>query len=549
MKADASSTGEPSQPVSAWAPLRRPIFLWIWLAMLVSNIGGWIQDTTSAWVMTTLTPSPLLVSLVSAVDQLPVLVLVMIAGALADIVDRRKFIVFAQVWMLIAAALLALLTYRGTLDPTSLLLLTFVIGVGSALAMPALSATTPELVPMEELPAAIALTSIGMNVARAIGPALGGAIIARAGPAVAYLLNALSFIGVIAVFLVWRRTAAQSTLPAERFMGAMRAGLRYTRDSPEFQGVLLRALSFFLFATASWSLLPLIAKVELGGGPGTYGILLGAVGVGAIAAALVLPSVRNRVSRGTQVFAATLLYSATMLALAWIRNEPILIVVMLISGAAWITVLSALQVSAQTTVPAWVRARALSVYIMVFSGGLFAGSAFWGWIAAQFGVPQALTAAAACAALAAIATVRIDLKGNDPKDLMPSAHWPQPVVVEDFEQDRGPVMVTVEYHVDVERRVAFLEAMGQLGRIRRRDGAIFWETFEDSAQPGRYLEVFLSESWLEHLREHERVSYADRRIQEQVRAFHIGEGPIVQHYVGGAPGKSALVAPSGSADE
>jgi MFS family permease len=546
MNADASSTGGHSQPVSAWAPLRRPIFLWIWLAMLVSNIGGWIQDTTSGWVMTTLTPSPLVVSLVSAVDQLPVLVLVMVAGALADIVDRRKFIIFAQVWMLIAAALLALLTYRGTLDPTSLLLLTFVIGVGSALAMPALSATTPELVPMEELPAAIALTSIGMNVARAIGPALGGAIIARAGPAAAYLLNALSFIGVILVFLLWRRIPAPSALPAERFMGAMRAGFRYTRGSPEFRGVLLRALSFFLFATASWSLLPLIAKVELGGGPGTYGILLGAVGVGAIAAALVLPSVRRRVSRETQVFAATLLYGATMLALAWIRNEAALVAVMLISGAAWITVLSALQVSAQTSVPAWVRARALSVYIMVFSGGMFVGSAFWGWIATQFGVPQALTAAAACAALAGLATARIDLKGKDPKDLVPSAHWPQPVVAEDLEQDRGPVMVTVEYRVDLDRRIAFLNAMRALGQIRRRDGAIFWDIFEDAAQPGRYLEVFFTESWLEHLREHERVSYDDRRVQEQIRAFHTGADPIVQHYVGGAPSEAALVAPQDS---
>jgi MFS family permease len=515
------------------------VFRWIWLAMLFSNIGGWVHDTTSGWMMATLTPSPLLVSLVSAVDELPVLMLVLVAGALADIIDRRKFILFAQAWMLIVAAILAVLSYRGTLNPTSLLLLTFAMGVGSALAMPALAASTPELVTMEELPAAIALSSIGMNVARAIGPALGGTLVARFGPAAAYLFNALSFVGIIVVFALWRRAPTRSALPAERFMGAMRAGLRYTRGSPEFQGILLRALSFFLFANASWSLLPLIAKVELHGGPGTYGVLLGSVGVGAIAAAMVLPSVRRRVSRGTQVLSATMLYSSTMLALAWVRSEPVLIIVMLVSGAAWITILSALQVSAQTSVPSWVRARTLSVYIMVFSGGLFVGSAFWGWVATQFGVSYALTAAATGAAFAALATSRIDLKGKDPKDLMPSAHWPQPVVVEDLERDRGPVMVTVEYRVDVERRVAFLDAIRRLGQIRRRDGAIFWDVFEDAAQPGRYLEMFLSESWLEHLREHERVSFDDQRVQLQLRTFLVGT-PVVQHYVGGPPGRATL---------
>jgi MFS family permease len=549
MNASASPTGEQSQPVSAWAPLRSPMFRWVWLATLFSNIGGWVHDTTSGWVMATLTPSPLLVSLVSAVDELSVLMLVLIAGALADIVDRRKFIVFAQTWMLITAAVLALLSYRGTLNPTSLLLLTLAMGVGSAFAMPALSASVPELVPMEELPAAIALSSIAMNVARAIGPALGGAIISRWGPAFAYLFNALSFVSVILVFALWRRTPTPSALPAERFMGAMRAGLRYTRGSPEFQSVLLRALSFFLFANTSWALLPLIAKVQLHGGPGTYGILLGAVGAGAIAAAMVLPGVRRHVSRGTQVLSATMLYSATMLAMAWIRSEPVLIAVMLISGAAWITVLSALQVSAQTSVPSWVRARALSVYIMVFSGGLFACSIFWGWVATRFGVPQALTAAAGCAVLAALATSRIDLKGKDPKDLMPSAHWPQPVVAEDLEHDRGPVMTTIEYRVGLDRRVAFLETIQALGQTRRRDGAIYWDVFEDAAQPGRYLEMFLSESWLEHLREHERVSFDDRRMEVQVRAFHVGEAPTVRHYVGGVPGKAALSAPSTRDDE
>src|ERR1700739_3960358 len=264
---------------SGWAPLPHPTFLWIWLAMLVSNIGGWVQDTTSAWVMATLTPSPLMVSLVSAADQLPVLLLVLIAGALGDILDRRRFILFAQVWMFGFSAVLAALTYFGALSPYVLLLLTFAIGVGTALAMPALPASLPELVSMEELPAAIALASISVNLARSVGPAIGGAMIARWGAAIAFAFNAASYIGVIVVFALWRRAPAISALPAERIVGALRAGIQFTRGSPEFRGILLRAASFFLFANANWPLLPVVAKTELRGGPGTYGLLLGAVGV------------------------------------------------------------------------------------------------------------------------------------------------------------------------------------------------------------------------------------------------------------------------------
>ena len=539
MNATTGSTESKKETaLSAWAPLRRPTFLWIWLAMLVSNLGGWVQDTTSAWVMTTLTPSPLLVSLVEAADQLPVLMLVLVAGALADTLDRRRFILFAQVWMLLASLALALLTYNGSLNPDKLLLLTFLLGVGEALAMPALAATTPELVPVDELPAAVALGAISINVARSIGPAIGGAIVARWGAAAAYAINAASFIGVIVVFALWRRNAMPSMLPAERFLGAVRGGISFTRGSPEFRGVLIRAAAFFLFANANWPLLPVIAKTELGGGPGTYGLLLGAVGVGAVIAAIALPSVRHKLSRGTQVVAGTLLYSATSIALAWIHSEIVLVFVMLLSGAAWITVLSALQVSAQTTVPSWVRARTLSIYIMVFAGSLFVGSTFWGWVATRFGVSQALTAAAISVAFAGLLSARIDLKGKDPKDLMPSAHWPQPIVVEDVEHDRGPVMVTIAYQADLKKRSEFLEAMDELGRVRRRDGAIFWGVFEDVARPGHYLEMFSDSSWLEHLREHERVSHEVQRAEERVIQFLVGDSPLIQHYIGGKPSDS-----------
>ncbi|HUD41691.1 MAG TPA: MFS transporter [Dokdonella sp.] len=527
----ASATPAPG----AWAPLGQPTFRALWLAILAGNIGTWMHDVAAAWVMTELTGSPLMVAAVQAATTLPVVLLALAAGALADIVDRRRYLIVAQLWMAGVAALLAVLAQAGQVGPWTLLALTFALGVGAAMAMPAQAATTPELVPRAMLAPAVALNSVGMNIARSIGPALGGLVVARLGASWAFALNAVSFVAVLVVLWRWRRTPAPSKLPAETFGGALRAGLRYAGQATALRAVLVKAACFFVFASALTALMPVIVRRDLGAGPGTFGLLLGCVGIGAIAGAMLLPRLRGRVDRDTLVLAASLLYAACMPAVATFEHLALLCPVMLLAGVAWIAVLSSLQVAAQTAVPAWVRARALSLYIVVFSLGMAGGALIWGALAQRHGSDLALYLAAAGTALAALFARRFRLGGTDTLDLAPSAHWPEPLLTEPVDGERGPVLVTVEYRIDAADRDTFLHAMRELGRSRRRDGAVQWGVLEDTAQPGTHLEYFLVPSWLEHLRQHARVTGEERRLQETLRALHRGDtAPAVRHFVAGS---------------
>lgn len=319
----------------------------------------------------------------------------------------------------------------------------------------------------------------------------------------------------------------------------MRAGLRYAHMASLFRAVLIRATAFILFATSAWALLPLIARSELEGGPGTYGLLLTFVGIGAVAAAVFMPRIRMYVTRDRLVLIATIVYALTTACLATIRSEAMLYGVMVICGAAWLSVLSSLQVAAQISVPAWVRGRALSLYIMIFSLGMTLGSLLWGWVAAQAGTPIALLLSAAGAVPAALAVRGFSLGAREAPDLTPSYHWTHPSAVEELDQDRGPVLVTIEYEVALDQREAFLEAMQLLGIIRRRDGAFAWGVFEDIAASGHYVEIFQVDSWLDHLRQHARVTREDQRVQEAINRFHIGSAPPrVSHLIGGAPARS-----------
>ncbi|MDQ2695678.1 MAG: MFS transporter [Pseudomonadota bacterium] len=523
-------------PASAWAPLRRPLFRSLWIATVFSSIGTWMHEVGAGWLMTSLAPTPLMVALVQAATSLPVVLLALPAGALADILDRRRYLLGAQLWMLAVAALLGILTVAGVTNAWVLLACTFALGIGAALMMPGWGATLPELVPRAELQSAVALNSMGMNVSRAIGPALAGLIVAASGPGVVFLLNAASFLSVIGVLYLWRRQPRDSTLPAERFFGALRAGLRYARHAPALQAVLIRGGAFFLFASASWALLPLVARQELGGGPQSYGLLMGCIGAGAVGGALLLPRLRARLSRDRLVAAATVLYAAAMLGLAYVRNLPLLSVAMLCSGAAWLSVLSSLQVAAQMALPGWVRARGLAVFMTVFMGGMAGGSILWGNVANAAGIPLTLTIAAAGALLGLAFTRLFPIGVHDDIDLAPSMHWPAPVVAAEPEPDRGPVMVTIEYRIDPGRIREFSRAMQEIGRMRRRGGAFYWGMFTDAADPGRVVECFMDESWLEHLRHHQRVTMADRAIESRIREFHLGEQPpVVSHLLASPP--------------
>ena len=519
-----------SAPVSPWAPLHHKVFRMLWLAAIVSNIGSWMHEVGAGWLMTSLAPSPLMVALVQAATTTPVFLLALPAGALADIVDRRRYLMASQIWMMLTATMLGVLTLAGMTTAPLLLIFTFALGIGTAMMMPAWGAITPELVDRSELQAAIGLNSVGMNLARSVGPALAGLIVATAGPGMVFMLNAISFLAVIAALKTWQRPPKLSELPAERVFGAIRAGMRFARHSPELRAVLTRGAAFFVFASASWALLPLVVRHELNSGPGTYGLFLACLGVGAIAGALLLPRIRSRVSRDNVVAGATGLYALAMLALAHSGNVYAAGAAMLVTGAAWISVVSSLMTAAQTALPGWVRARGLALFWVVFMGGMAAGSTLWGQVASWLGIPYALSIAAVGALVGIAATWSYRIGQHDLGDLSPSMYWPTPMLSDEVESDRGPVMVTVEYRIDVARLSEFRHVMQQMRRIRRRDGAFMWELFNDIEAADRMLECFMVESWLAHLRQHQRVTVADQAVIDRARVFHLGSGlPKVTH--------------------
>jgi MFS family permease len=520
----ASTAGSP------WSPLRNALFRNLWIATIVSNVGGWMQDVGAGWLMTSLSPEPSMVALVEAADSFPLMLLALPAGALADIVDRRRLLIGVQVYLLVGAGALGVLTWLQMTTAWVLLGFTFALGVGAAMMMPAWSAIVPELVPGDEMPSAIALNSAAINASRAVGPAIAGILVAAVGAWLVFVLNALSYIGILIALLRWRREHRKSTLPAERFLSAIRVGMRFVMHTRALQVVLIRGAGFFVFASATWSLFPLVVRQELGRGPEIYGLLLTCIGVGAVGGAVLLPRVRARISRDTLVAGASALYALAALALAYLQNVSLLAVAMLATGLAWIGILSALQVSAQLTLPAWVRARGLAAFMVVFMGGMALGSILWGQVASRVGIPAALTAAAFGIVLFIGLTWRYKLGHHDVLDFTPSVAWPAPLLAEIPEPDSGPVMVTIEYQVQPGSRVEFVAAMQALREMRRRNGAYFWELFHDSADPARFVECFMDESWLEHLRQHERVSVADREIQQRAKRFLVeGTTTVSRH--------------------
>jgi MFS family permease len=522
-----------SRPESSpWSPLRNPLFRNLWIATIVSNVGTWMQDVGAGWLMTSLSSSPSMVALVEAADSFPLMLLALPAGAIADIVDRRRLLIAIQVYLLIVAGALGILTWLEMTTAWALLGFTFALGVGAAMMMPAWAAIVPDLVPSQEMPSAIALNSIAINVSRAIGPAIAGVLVAVVGAWLVFVLNALSYIGILAVLLRWKREHHKSTLPAERFLSAVRVGMRFVMHTHALQIVLIRGSAFFVFASATWSLFPLIVRRELGRGPEIYGLLLTCIGVGAVAGAMLLPRVRAKISRDALVAGASALYALAALALAHVQNVGLLAVAMLATGVAWISILSALQVSAQLTLPAWVRARGLAAFVVVFMGGMALGSILWGQVATRIGIPAALTIAAFGTMLAIALTWRFKLGHHQVLDFRPSMDWPAPVLAETPEPDSGPVMVTIEYRVQPDKRAEFVAAMQAVREMRRRNGAYFWELFHNSADPARYVECFMDESWVEHLRQHERVSVADREIQQRAKQFLLeGESTQSVHWL------------------
>lgn len=475
--------------------------------------------------MTSLSPSPLMVAMVQAATTLPMFLFALPAGALADIVDRRRMLIVAQTLGLTAAAALAVLTWQGWTTSYVLLAATFVMGLAAALSAPVFQAIVPELVDKPALPDAVALNSLGINIARAIGPALGGVVVAAAGTPVVFALNALSVVAVLAVLIRWRREPLAHSLPPEHFFGAIKAGYRYARHAPALRVVLARAAGFFLFSSALWAMLPLVARRELDLDAAGYGALLGCMGVGAVIGAVVLKRLRKHFADNVLSIGATISLALAMLALAGASSGLMAGAAMLIAGFAWIGMLTALNVAAQFASAGWVKARALAVYLLVFQGAMTGGSVIWGTLASRTDVTTSLVVAAVgqLLALALAFVFRLPVSGG--VDLAPSRHWAEPVVALPDTDDRGPVLIEIEYRVAPDRIGAFVTALRRFESVRHRDGAIRWDVWEDMGNPGRVVETFVVESWLEHQRQHDRISHADRITQEALNAFHIGDGP------------------------
>jgi MFS family permease len=528
----ALSPDLPAGAPGPWAPLGRSVFRALWIGGLASNLGTWIQNVGAAWLMTSLAPTPFWVSMVQAASSLPFFLLAIPAGALADVVDRRRLLLAAQLWLVACSAALAALALADLAGVGGLLALTFAIGVGSAFVAPAFLAIVPELVPREEIPAAVSLNGISMNLARAAGPALGGLLVAAAGVGFAFAANALSYLGVIGAVARWRRPPREGRLPPEDLFGAMRAGLRYVRHSAPLRLVLVRVAVFVLPGSAVWALLPLYAREQLALGPAGYGVLLGFFGGGAVAGGLVLPALRAKVGPQRVTTLSALGYAAAMVALGGAPMLPAAAVALVVAGAGWLALLTTLSAAAQLVLPAWVRARGLSVYLLVLMGSMAIGSALWGIGAESVGVPRAFVIAGVAVAASRLFVWRLRLPEGAAPDLSPAPRWPDPQLGVAIAADRGPVLVTVEYEIDPDDAERFARAMRALGRIRLRDGALRWGLWGDAAQPGRYLESFTVESWLEHLRQHERMTAADREVQKIARVFHRGPGePRVTHYI------------------
>ena len=535
-KESATGLSPTGSSTSALSPLRIKIFRNLWLANLVSNLGTWMQDVSAGWLMATLAPDPFMVSLVQVSWVLPAFLLTLPAGALADIVDRRAYMLSAILWMTVMAGILGVLTVTGQITPWLLIAFTFGLGVGMAMMWPAFSALVPDLVPRSELVAAVTANSIAMNLTRAVGPAIAGVLIAASGPGPVFLLNALSFVGIFIVILRYRSMQPRGTLPSERFVGALRSGFSFARQSPALQTVMIRGLAFFTAMSGMFAFLPLIVRVEVGAGPQTYGWLVTSMGAGAVVTGLLLARIRSRFSNDTVLGAGTLIAAAILFGLANIRSPALLAVIMFLTGAAWISVVSTLQVSAQLSLPAWVRARGLAIYIATFMGSMAVGSATWGRLASATSTTTALTVAAGFCLLAGWIASRWRLAAHADIDHSIAQPITEPSLTPDRAHE-GPVMVNIEYFIAPEDRSDFEAAMRDVRRMRLKNGASAWGLYRDADDGLRYVESFIDLTWLDHLRRAERITVEDMEFKRVADAYHRGDDPPkVSHYIArGAP--------------
>lgn len=495
-----------------------------------------MSAAASGWLMTNLDPHPLSVSLVQVAASLPLFLWAIPAGALADTVDRKRFLIAGEIAITAASIPLAILVGWHLITPVGLLLIIFVVSSASAIIAPAWQAVVTQLVPRAELPPAISANTVGINLSRAVGPALSGVFVRLLGMASPFWADAASNVAVIGALLWWRPPArGVSDLPAEPFGSALRTGLRHARFNPLLRATLIRTAAFMLFASAYWGLLPLVTRTQIGGGPALYGALLGAIGSAAVATGLALPWATSKLGADRLLGLATLGTAVAMTLFGFARTAPVATLAALIAGGSWMAAVSSLNVSAQVALPEWVRGRGLAVFVTVLFGAFSIGSSLWGEIAGLVGLSAAHFLAAAGALLAAALTWQWKLQTGQGLDLSPSMHWPAPITTRKVAGDRGPVLVTVEYRIDPNHRAAFLHALARYSHERKRDGAFDWYVFEDPAVEGKFVETFMTDSWLEHLHQHARVTRTDRVLEQAVQRYQLGDAPKTTHLIAVQP--------------
>ena len=512
----------------AWHPLRIALFRNLLIADFVSDIGTFMQTVGAAWLMTSLTASPAYIALIQTASALPFFLLALPAGSIGDIFDRRKLILFTETWMFAIAIILTIVTFAGLMTPWLLLLLTLALSLGDAIESPAWRAIFPELVKKEDLTPALALNGIEFNLARATGPGLGGFVVAVAGVATAFLLDALSFLGVIFVIFTWKRPIRKSALPVETLGEASAAAIRYVRYSPGIRTLLVRSGIVIFFSSSFWALLPAVAK-QLSKSPLGYGFLLGFFGVGAVLGAVVLQRGRSKVSTETMLSTATVVFGVILLCTATLHSLVLLCALMLFGGAAWTVFMSLFNTIVQSLAPDWVRARVMAAYLFVFQGSIAIGSTLWGFAAERSSVRAALLISAIGIGACLLLQFPFRLPSTA-VDLSTWNHWGNPHMFEEHAAGLGPVLVTVKYVIDPAKAPDFLNLIYRYQRIRRRDGATRWGIYYDTQAPNVYLETFLVDSWAEHQRQHDRFTVADHELEKRVQSYALGP-TTVKHYI------------------
>lgn len=528
-----SSTGKAAAKSSPFSPFAHRAFVLLWTAALVSNIGTWMHEVGAGWLMTELSPSPAVVTLVQAATSLPIFLFALLAGTLADRLDKRRMLIVINLLLFFVIAVLALLVRLELVTPTVLLLFTVVIGTGAAFMAPAWQAVVPLLVPRSELRAAVGLNSMGINVSRAIGPALAGILIASVGLAAPFALNAVSHLVIIAALILWRPEVPvvpkRSHLP---ILQEMATGLRHVRHNRPMLQTLIRAFAFFISASAFWAMMPLVARGADDAGSSLYGFLVATVGVGAVLGALGLPYVQGRFNAHRVVQLGTLMTAAALLAFAFSTATAVIIPGAFLGGVAWILVLTSVNISAQMALPDWIRARGLAVNLMVFFGAMSAGSLIWGQVASRLSVSSALFAAALGLIVGLLVTRNVMLGTADDVDLAPANAWPEAPPLAEGDSEDAPAVVMIQFQISPTDKAAFVEAAYKVSAERYRDGATRWDLIHDVTDPARWIEVFHLPSWAEHLQQHARTTVSDTELHDALRAFdQRPDGPVVRHFI------------------